>query len=136
MFDLYVRYGYGIRKISYILSDEGIKARTGKNFQHTSIRCMITNLTYIGILRSGESRSPLIEELQIIPTDIFEKAQEIMKKRNIEAADKRTVPMNTDSRCLLNGKVYCATCGSRLVVSTNGKYIFDEDGNKMKKTAL
>ena len=41
--------------------------------------------------------------------------------------------MNTESRCLLNGKIYCATCGSRLVVSTNGKYIYNENGEKMKK---
>lgn len=133
IFDLYVRHGYGIRKISYILAEEGIKTRTGKNFQHTSIRCMVTNITYMGILRSGESQSPLIEELQIIPPDIFNKAQEIMKKRCNEAADRRTVPMNTESRCLLNGKVYCATCGSRLVVSTTGKYIYNENGEKMRK---
>ncbi len=55
-----------------------------------------------------------------------------MKKRHTEAADKRTYPMNTESRCLLNGKVYCADCGSRLVVATNGRYIY-ENGEKLKK---
>ena len=55
-----------------------------------------------------------------------------MKKRNNDAADARTYPMNTESRCLLNGKVHCATCGSRLIVATNGKYIY-ENGEKLRK---
>ena len=132
IFDLYVRYGHGVRKISYMLAEQGIKTRTGKNFQHTTIRSILQNLTYTGVLRSGESRSEVIIELQIITPELFEKTQDIMAKRSTEAADKRTIPMNTNSRCLLNGKVYCATCGSRLVVSTTGKY-FTENGVKMRK---
>ena len=33
--------------------------------------------------------------------------------------------MNTESRCLLNGKIYCADCGSRLIVSANGRFVID-----------
>ena len=40
--------------------------------------------------------------------------------------------MITESRCLLNGKVYCMDCGSRLIVATNGKYIL-KSGEKIKK---
>jgi len=132
IFDFYVRRGYGVHKIANTLTAEGIKTRAGKNFHHASINHIIRNLTYTGVLRSGETRSAVIEELQIIPPDIHAKAQEIMSKRNTDAADKRTYPMNTESRCLLNGKVYCADCGSRLIVATNGRYII-ENGEKMKK---
>ena len=93
---------------------------------------MIRNITYTGILRSGKSRSKVINKLQIIPLDIFNKAQEILEKRSTDYANSRTYPMNTESRCLLNGKVYCADCGSRLVVTTNGRYIY-VDGEKIKK---
>jgi len=132
IFDLYVKHGYGVHKIANTLTEEGIKTRAGKNFHHASINALIRNLTYTGVLRSGESRSGVIEELQIIPSSIYEQAQTIMKKRNSDAADKRTYPMNTESRCLLNGKVYCADCGSRLIVATNGRYIY-ENGEKLKK---
>jgi DNA invertase Pin-like site-specific DNA recombinase len=131
IFDLYVRHGYGVHKIANTLIDEGVKTRKGKNFHHSSINGMIRNLTYTGVLRSGESRSEIIEELQIIPPKVFEKAQDIMEKRRTDAANKRTYPMNTESRCLLNGKIYCASCGSRLIVGTNGKYFY-ENGVKMK----
>jgi DNA invertase Pin-like site-specific DNA recombinase len=132
IFDLYVRHGYGVHKIANTLTAEGIKTRAGKNFHHASINAMIRNLTYTGVLRSGETRSKLIPELQIITPELHSKAQDILKKRNTDAADKRTYPMNTDSRCLLNGKVYCADCGSRLIVATNGKYIY-ENGEKLKR---
>jgi len=86
----------------------------------------------MGILRSGETRSKIIEELQIIPQELYDKAQGIMTKRSADAADTRTVPMYTDSRCLLNGKANCAHCGSRLIVATNGRFIV-ENGVKQKK---
>ena len=132
IFDLYVQHGKGVHKIANMLIDEGIKNRAGKNWYHASIKGMIRNLTYTGILRSGDSRSPLIEELQIIPPHIFEKAQDIMDKRRTEGEEKRTYPMNTESRCLLNGKVYCAACGYRLHVAT-GKFIKVEDGIKQRQ---
>ena len=133
IFDLYVRRGYGVHKIANALIDEGIKTRAGKNFHHASINAMIRNLTYTGILRSGESRSPVIKELQIIPPDMYEKAQDILKKRNTDAADARQYPMNVKSRCLLNGKVHCADCGSRLTITTNGRFNYDENGEKYKR---
>ena len=132
IFDLYVRHGYGMHKISSTLLAEGINTRAGKKFQHSTIRHIIQNPTYTGVLRSGESHSAVIEELQIITPQMFEQAQDILKKRNTDNADQRTYPFNTESRCLLNSKIYCSDCGSRLVVSSNGKYYY-ENGEKMKK---
>ena len=130
IFDLYVQHGKGVHKIANTLIEEGIKNRSGKNWYHASIKGMIRNLTYTGILRSGETRSPMIEALQIIPPHVFEKAQDIMDKRRTEGEEKRTYPMNTESRCLLNGKLYCAHCGSRLHVST-GKFIKGENQRQL-----
>jgi hypothetical protein len=55
-----------------------------------------------------------------------------MKKRHIDAVDARTYPMNTESRCLLNGKVYCGDCGSRLIIATTARYEYI-DGEKLRK---
>ena len=130
IFDLYVQYGKGVHRIANMLIDEGIMNRSGKNWVQTSIRRIISNLTYTGVLRSGETRSPMIEELQIIPPHIFEKAQDITDKRRTEFDGKRTYPMNTESRCLLNGKLYCAHCGSRLHVAT-GKFVKREQQRQL-----
>ena len=68
IFDLYVRHGFGVHKIVTVLTEEGIKTRTGKNFHHASINAMIRNLTYTGVLRSGETRSAVIEEWATLTT--------------------------------------------------------------------
>jgi DNA invertase Pin-like site-specific DNA recombinase len=132
IFDLYVRHGYGTRRITTELTKEGIKTRTGKNFSNSTINNIIHNLTYTGVLRSGETRSNVIDELQIVPEEVFEMAQDIMKKRSTDAADARTYPMNTESRCLLTGKVYCADCGSRLIMTTTDRFVII-DGVKVRR---
>jgi len=132
IFDLYVHYGFGTRRITTVLIQEGIKTRTGRNFSQSTVKNMIHNMTYTGVLRSGTARSAVIEELQIVTPALFQKAQDILKKRNTDAADSRTYPMNTESRCLLNGKIYCADCGSRLIVTANGRFVID-NGIKQKR---
>jgi hypothetical protein len=132
IYDLYVKHGFGVTKIANALTAEGIKTRAGKNFNPASINHIVRNITYIGVLRSGETRSPVIEDLRIIPDGLYHKAQDIMKKRTSDAADARTYPLNTESRCLLNGKIYCADCGSRLVVTSNGRCV-EKDGQTLRK---
>ena len=41
-------------------------------WHHASIRGIICNLTYTGVLRSGESRSQTLPHLQIIEQELFE----------------------------------------------------------------
>jgi len=132
IFDLYVKHGYGCRRIATTLKNENIKTRANKYFTQTSINNMIHNLTYTGVLRSGESRSSVIEDLQIIPPHVYEKAQDIMGKRASDAADARAYPMSTESRCLLNGKVYCGDCGSRLIIATTDRFVYI-DGEKFRR---
>ncbi len=47
----------------------------GQRWHHASIREIITNLTYTGVLRSGESRSQVLPELQFISPEQYERAQ-------------------------------------------------------------
>ena len=132
IFDLYVQHGFGTRRITTELTKDGVKTRTGNNFSNSTINNIIHNLTYTGVLKSGETRSNEIDELQIIPPHIFNKAQDIMNKRHTDAVDARAYPMNTESRSLLNGKIYCADCGSRLIAVTNGRFVID-NGIKQKR---
>ena len=122
IFHKYVAEGYGAQRIATYLNNMGYRARTGKMWHHASIRGMITNLTYTGVLRSGDSRSQVIPELQIISPEEFERAQEIRQARANSAEEERTVPLNTRGESLLSGNVFCAHCGSRLSLTTSGKY--------------
>lgn len=96
------------------------------------IRGIICNLTYTGILRSGGSRSPVQPHLQIIEPELFEAAQRIRTARANSAEEERTVPLNTRGNSLLAGNVFCGHCGSRLTLTTNGKfYPCKDDPNRV-----
>lgn len=128
IFNKYTNEGYGAQRISTYLNNNGYRARSGKKWHPASIRGILCNLTYTGVLRSGESRSEVIEDLQIISPMQFETAQAIRLARSKEAAEERHIPLNTRGQSLLAGNVFCAHCGARLNLTTSGKYRLRADG--------
>lgn len=134
IFDKYVHEGFGAQRIATYLNNLGYRARTGKMWHHASIRGIICNLTYTGVLRSGESRSQTLPHLQIIAPELFEAAQHIRTSRANSAEQERRVPLNTRGQSLLAGNVFCGHCGSRLALTTNGKaYPCKEDAHRIVK---
>lgn len=133
IFDKYTNEGYGAQRIATYLNRLGYHTRTGKNWHHASIRGILCNLTYTGVLRSGNSRSEVIPELQIITPQQFETAQRIREERADHAREQPTVPLNTRGQSLLAGNVFCGHCGARLSLTTSGKYRRLRDGS-MDKT--
>ena len=121
IFDRYINYGYGTQRISTWLNEHGYRTRKSKMWTSPTIRGIIRNLTYTGILRSGESRSEVIPELTIITIEQYERAQEIMNNRSENSTAEHNVPLNTKGKALLSGNVYCGHCGSKLTLTTNGK---------------
>ena len=134
IFDKYVNEGYGAQRIATWLNNHGYRARTGRNWHHASIRGIICNLTYTGVLRCGETRSPLLPGLQIISPEKFAAAQRIRTNRANAYEETRTVPLNTRGESLLAGNVFCGHCGARLTLTTNGKhYPCQTDPNRVVK---
>ena len=134
IFDKYVHEGFGAQRIATYLNKQGYRARTGKMWHHASIRGIVCNLTYTGVLRCGESRSQELPHLQIISPELFQAAQHIRTSRANSAEQERHIPLNTRGNSLLAGNVYCGHCGSRLSLTTNGKaYPCKEDPNRVVK---
>lgn len=132
VFDKYVHEGYGAQRIATYLNKQGYRARSGKMWHHATIRGILCNLTYTGVLRSGESRSPVLPYLQIIEPELFEEAQRIRTNRANET--ERTVPRNIAGQPLFSGNVYCGHCGARLNLTTSGKaYPCKDDPHRVIK---
>ncbi len=128
IFELYVNAGYGSQRMCTYLSQNNIQSRTGNNFINTTIQGMLKNVMYTGILRSGETKSEIFPNLQIIEPDIFNRTQEIIAQRSSKHKE-RTIPLNTKGKALLSGNVFCGHCGGRLILTTNGKkYVRKSDG--------
>lgn len=134
IFEKYVHEGFGAQRIATYLNNLGYRARSGKMWHHASIRGIICNLTYTGVLRSGDSRSQVLPHLQIITPELFEAAQHIRTSRANSVEQERRVPLNTRGQSLLAGNVFCGHCGSRLSLTTNGKaYPCKDDPNRIVK---
>lgn len=142
IFDLADRYGYGGRKISTELYHQGlINERTGEPFHYSSIQNILRNVMYVGILRSGETRSEIFPELQIITKEQFDRVQKGREQRSVAYEKKcaeawkqdvtlesgetvtvsrpeRMYPMRTIGKVRLSGNVYCGHCGARIFSST------------------
>lgn len=127
IFDKYAHEGYGAQRIATYLNRLGYQTRTGKPWHHATIREIVCNLTYTGVLRSGESRSEVLPHLQIIPPELFQTAQRIRTLRASRAEQECTIPRRTEGHSLLSGNVFCGHCGSRLNLTTSIKAACRED---------
>lgn len=145
MFDLADHYGYGGRRISSELKAKGVvNIRTGEPFHYSSIQNILKNVMYMGILRSGETKSEIFPELQIIAPEQFERIGKGRQQRRADYEQKcadawqeevtlengteievnrppRACPKRNSGRALLSGNVFCGHCGGRIFASTARK---------------
>ena len=128
IFDRYVNHGYGTHRICGYLAENGMTPRAGGRFINTTVQNIIKRPLYIGILSGGGVKSDIIPELQIIPQEMFDRAQEIATERSSDYVERR-IPLNTKGDALLSGNVFCGHCNARLTLTTNGKkYQRKKDG--------
>ena len=136
VFDKYTNEGYGVQKIADYLNDNGFLNPTGNRWSHNTIRNILKNTTYIGILHSGESVSPCLEELRIISDEQFNRASDIREQRAQAKRDLPRVPINMRGTALLSGNVFCGHCGSRLNLTRSGKNYTLADGSAIKRNRI
>lgn len=133
IFDLYVNHGLGTQTIARRLEEEGIYNRKGNNFVCATIKNMVTNEAYRGILKCGETKAGPFEDLRIISDEVFFRAQEIAKQRSSKYQERRRIPRKVAKNCLLTGNIFCAHCGARLITSTSLKRKKRKDGTFSEK---
>ena len=136
MFNLCVGSGYGRCKIANLISSQGIQTRTGGNWHEATVGHILHNITYMGVLRSGESQSEVFPELQIIDPTTFELAQKLMTERVNEFNEQRTLPRNTSGQSMLSGNLFCGHCGGRLTLTTNGTVRKNADGVQVARRRI
>ena len=120
IFRLLSEEGYGTNRVANYLNEKGIKTKRGTTlWRGTSIRSLIANPIYKGILHFGEELSEPMENLRIIDDATFDRCLELVKGRACKPEEQPTVPVRTDSRSLLTGLLFGGECGSRLCYSHN-----------------
>ena len=136
IFQLCVNSGYGRCRIANFLNEGGITTKNGGSWHESTIGHMLHNVLYTGVLRSGNSKSEIIPELQIITPDIFQQAQVIMQVRTNANDAKRTLPRHTRGQSLLSGNIYCGHCGGRMYQTSNTTDYVRADGGITKRKRI
>ena len=130
IYRLLVKEGIGTNRVAKRLNEMGIKTKRGTTlWRGTSIRAMIENPIYKGVLRFGPERSEPFEHLKIVDEITFDKCLEIVKGRACRPTKAQKPPAPSASRSLLTGLLFCADCGSKLCFSHNTTRRQLADGN-------
>ena len=117
--------------------------RTGEPFHYASIQHILSNIMNAGILRSGETKSEVFPELQIVSLEQFNRVAKAREQRSVNYAIKcggttetvqledgteatvvrppRAYPRKIVGKALLSGNVYCGHCGGRIFATTARK---------------
>lgn len=127
IFDLYVNQGYGAHKIAKLLNDRGLKSLRGVPWSTTAVSRLLKNKIYAGYVINGKSEvSDFIEktrrkkdedewieihrpELQIVPLEIWEKAQNVNKVNNNGL--ETTIHKKRSNKHLFSTLINCSVCG-------------------------
>ena len=123
IFDLYAEGKLGTTAIARTLDAEAAPSPRKTGWSPNALQLILANPAYKGLVRwNGETHPGL--HAPLVNDDIFEKAQEILKRRGEDASLRRGNP--TDY--LLSGLVRCHHCGRAYVGTSahgrNGRYTY------------
>lgn len=119
IYHLIMNEGYGTARVAAYLNEKGIKTKRGTSlWRATSIRAILDNPIYKGVLRFGAERSEPFDHLKIVDEVTYDRCLAMVKSR-ARCANATVSPLVTASRSLLTGLLYCAECGSRLCYARN-----------------
>ncbi len=135
IFEKTIKEGYGSHRLAEFLNEKGLRTHQGCKFQSNTINRILKSKLYCGYLVSGGSTSPLMKELQIVDENVFDSVQNIIKQRIVKNAE-RTIPLNTKGKTLLSGNIFCAHCGSHLVVTRYQDHYMRKDGTEYRVDQL
>ncbi len=139
IFEMYAA-GRGFRSIANQLNHEGYKTKKSNTFGSDSIREIIKNPVYVGIIRynrfegwsekrrRGKTTNPIMTEGKhepIVSQELWDKVQMLFGQKSKEN------PRIHDSENLLTGLIKCPECGTSMVISRSQYRL--TDGTKVSQ---
>lgn len=101
-FELYATGQWGVRRLAEHLAERGLRTRAGNRPPHTAIRTMLQNPFYRGRLVWKGRQFEAVHK-PIVPTELFERCQRMLKQRWLEPGPKDRLalfPLKVRARCV------------------------------------
>ena len=114
IFSMTINEGYGTYRLAEYLNNRGVQTHNGNPFHSMTVLRILRNRMYCGYLSAGDTTSNQLQNLKIIESAEFEKAQYILNQRAEIDSEKRHIAYTTKGQALLSGNVYCAHCGGKM----------------------
>jgi site-specific DNA recombinase len=114
IFNLYVK-GLGYKAILNLLNQEGIRSKHGKPFSTATIRKILTNVVYVGMIKFHEENEAAI--VQGIHEPIISKKLWNSVQLRLQSNQKAR-PKKSRKRLLLEGYLKCPQCGGSMIGRT------------------
>ena len=147
--------GIGCRKILYLLKERGITSSNGTDFSATTLKRMLKNEKYKGLLVSHKTLTDFEtkrvtkvneEDYIIIPNgvpaiiseELWDKCNKIRQARVDKYKQQKSIPDYSESykgKYVLSGKIICDACGKSMwhdTSNTQNKYKVNENVNVTK----
>lgn len=102
IFDLYCS-GYGLKATASRMNAKGLRGRNGGKFSIVTIKTVLTNKAYIGMVKYGGEYFPGLHE-PIIARDVWDKAQSLLASKG---SYSKVIPY----KYMLSGLIKCPVCG-------------------------
>lgn len=119
IFDMFVNQNISITCIAKKLNLRRVPSKKGKYWCSTTVRDVLINTNYIGMVRYGLNEKKRHFEIEgkhtpIISTELFEQAQRLLKR--VQKINYTKKPREETYFC---GFLYCGKCGKKMTSHTN-----------------
>lgn len=109
IFKMYASGKHSMQNIAEILTKEGSTTKEGHPFTYSSIKCTISNRSYLGLVWSPRKELPDLKSTMheaIISKELFNQCQDVLKERKGHFGR----PAAKHRFYLLQGLVFCYSC--------------------------
>lgn len=119
VFDMFVHQNKSCLEIARILNERGVPTKENAKWYSRSIKNMLTNCNYIGMVRYSVKDPNRGFETEgshqpIISKELYEEARTMIEQIGVKSYTKRP-----REECYFLGILYCAKCGGKMVSHCN-----------------
>lgn len=108
IFRLAVEENLGVRRITQLLNESGMRTRSGAEWTMTSVRGVLRNAVYTGTYQRLGVIVPRAHPA-IVPLERFRAAQQLLERR------RTATPVRARHEYLFAGVAHCGACGSPMI---------------------
>ena len=122
-FEMYATGNCSFMDLANFLNENGFVSRSGRSFRDDTLRTMLENPIYIGIIEyQGTGKDNYLtyrgKHTPLVSTELFNRVAEVREKRGVQRARSKYGAENLKAQYLVQNLICCESCRRKLRVYT------------------